>query len=82
MPRVTKNIRWDPTAWDFVAREAQALGIPTSEYIRVAAIVRATIDLCRRDPGEADRLADIAAAVVAAASTYLDSSDLESPRDD
>jgi hypothetical protein len=49
------SIRFDPNAWEFIAREAAARGIPAAEYVRVAALTRATVDFARRDPQAAEQ---------------------------
>lgn len=53
MALVSKTIRFDPQAWEYISREAAHMGIPASEFVRTAALARAAFNISRRSPDEA-----------------------------
>lgn len=49
---ISKHIRFDPQAWDYISREAAHLGMPAAEFVRTAALARAAFCISQRDPEE------------------------------
>ena len=53
MALIIKTIRFDPQAWEYIAREAAHLGMPAAEFVRTAALARAAFNISQRSPEEA-----------------------------
>ena len=75
MALVNKTIRMTDAEWDWIAREARAHGVSTSDYVRMAGVVRASIDYARRDPHGAGKLAEAYPAAAQAIADYLAATD-------
>lgn len=74
---IARNVRMTRAEWRWVDREALASGTSSSDYARVAAVTRASIDFARRDPAGARRLAATFPMVAGVIGVYLERSDFD-----